>query len=185
MGIHRVSRVSSVDQMSTKVDLVSTVAVAEKTEMPDAHESFWQYVDEKASNELLGWQGHGSDPVPLSVILPTKGYLAVAELHQTMVGNGDAMSIATEISEDLGRPSERGFGVDDPVGFSGSLQVVAEGFWIGQGLEGSIEVQLPVFEGLFEVVQEFSNKHPGKDTHRKKEPFPPFPTANPACVVWR
>jgi hypothetical protein len=45
--------------------------------------------------------------------MPAKGNPAVRQCDQAMVGDGDAMSIAAEILQDIVGCAE-GFGVDDP-----------------------------------------------------------------------
>ena len=49
-------------------------------------------------------------PVP-----PAKGNLSIRERDQAMVGDGDSMSIAAEIAENIFRAAEWALAVDDPV----------------------------------------------------------------------
>src|SRR5439155_934448 len=50
-----------------------------------------------------------------SRVAPTKGDLAVGQRDQSMIGNGPAMGIATEILEHIFGAAEGRFGVNDPV----------------------------------------------------------------------
>lgn len=92
------------------------------------------------------------------------------------------MGVAAEVIEDLCGTSERAFGIDDPFDFAVSAQEVAEGLGIGQGFEVAEEVQLSLVEGLFEVEEELSTKHAGKNNDRKKELRA---SGNPTCVIRR
>ena len=49
------------------------------------------------------------------VILPAEGNLVALEGHKAVVGDGDAMGVAGEITEYMVRSIERRFGIDDPV----------------------------------------------------------------------
>src|SRR6266542_4419908 len=92
------------------------------------------------------------------------------------------MGVAAEVIEDLRRTSERAFGIDDPFDVAVSAQEVAEGLGVGQGFKVAKELQFSLVEGLFEVEEELSTKHAGKDFDRKKE----VRTAGkPTCVIQR
>ena len=51
----------------------------------------------------------------MSVVLPAEGDVTVVHRQQSVVGDGHAMRVAGQILQDMFRPSERCFGVDDPV----------------------------------------------------------------------
>jgi hypothetical protein len=51
----------------------------------------------------------------VSGVAPAKCYVVLGESNQPAVGDGDAMSVSTEIAQHVFWPAERRFGVDDPV----------------------------------------------------------------------
>ena len=69
--------------------------------MADAMEAVWQDMDEEAADELVGGQPHDRSPVALSdaVVFPAKGDGLGVSADQAGVGNGDAMGVAAEVSQ--------------------------------------------------------------------------------------
>ena len=83
--------------------------------MTDTDESLRQDVKQEAPNELVGGDGHRSHLVAASVIPPAKRNVVAIESNEPVVGDGDAVSVAAEVSDDLLRPAEGGLGIDDPI----------------------------------------------------------------------
>jgi hypothetical protein len=55
-----------------------------------------------------------------------------------MVGYGDAMGVASQIVEDMFRPSERPFCIDDPVLMEQRPQKSIKGFLVGELLHAAL-----------------------------------------------
>ena len=72
--------------------------------------------------------------------------MTVLHLEQALVGEGDAMRVAADVLQDLVRTGEGPFGIDDPVGLPRGLEMRGEGRPVGQGVEGTGEVQPPGIE---------------------------------------
>ena len=70
---------------------------------------------QKAPQELVGADGHHALPVTRGVVLPSERDPAILELSQSMVGDGHAMGVASEILQNVFRAAERPLGIDDPV----------------------------------------------------------------------
>ena len=102
-------------QKTTMGELGDAVSVGEETIVADAMESVWKSVQQEASDELIGAQGHELGLVVVAIVLPAEADLSLVQTHEAAVGDGDAMDVAAEIGEDLGRAAERGLGVDDPL----------------------------------------------------------------------
>ena len=83
--------------------------------MADADESLRQDVKQESSDELVSRDGHRSHLVAAGVISPTEGHAFAIEADESVVGDGDTMSITTEIADDLFRPAEGGFGINNPI----------------------------------------------------------------------
>jgi hypothetical protein len=84
---------------------------------------------QEAAQEFLRRKGHHSLVISVGIIL-AKGDLVVFEGDQAMIGDGDAMSVAAEITEDVMGTAERWFGIDHPVLTEQGTQESAEGFLI-------------------------------------------------------
>src|SRR3984957_17871576 len=148
------------------------MAVAEEAEVPDAVKPVRQHMDQKAPDELLTREGHYLLAVVISVILPAEADLAVIHGHQSVVGNGDAMSVAPDVVENLGRARERPLRVDHPPGVVGRRQMTAERRGLMQLTIRGEEVQLTSSKCLVQIVQEQSSKQARQHLDRKKVSVP-------------
>ena len=89
--------------------------VGHKTEMPDTDKALREHMHEEPSDELLGRNGHHTLNVSVSVVAPTERDVVAIEGEQSMIGDGDAMGITTEVTQHLFGTTEGRFGVDDPL----------------------------------------------------------------------
>ena len=76
-----------------------------------------------------------------------------------MAGDGNAVSIAAEILQDVLGSAEGWFGVDDPVFAEERTQPGSEELGMGERREFSGKVQLAAFEGMLQAGDEFATKH--------------------------
>jgi hypothetical protein len=83
-------------------------AVGEEAEVADANQASGQDVDEKAPQELICGDRHDLLLAATGVILPAEGDATVVVVHQTMVGDGDAVSIASEVMRTCSAPPKGG-----------------------------------------------------------------------------
>jgi hypothetical protein len=116
-------------------------AVGEESEGADADKAAGQNMEQETAQELLRREGHHSLVISVGIILPAESHLVVLEGDEAVVGDGDAMSVAGEIAENVMGAAERRLGVDDPVlteqGAEGT-----EGFLVLQRLERAGESKL-------------------------------------------
>ena len=108
-------RVAGGQQLSAQRQTGSAKAIGEKAEVTDADEAFGQHVQKEAAQELGGGQGHLTLLAAVGVILPAEGDALSFKGQQSMIGNGHAMGVATEIAQHLQGAAEGGLGVDHPV----------------------------------------------------------------------
>jgi len=73
----------------------------------------------------------------------------VVEGDETVVGDGDPMSVAGEIAQYMMGSAEGRFGVDDPVQTEEGTQEGAEGSFILQRLERAGEGKLALLQSSF------------------------------------
>jgi hypothetical protein len=79
------------------------------------NESAWQHMQQKAPQELVGADGHGPLLIAMGVILPPERDLAVLESNQSVVGDGNTMSILSEVMQYVFGSAEGPFCIHDPV----------------------------------------------------------------------
>ena len=88
--------------------------VGEQAEIANAYKALWKQMKQKAAQEFLCRNSQATFFV--SMRGPSKeGNFSVLERDQAMVGNGHAMGVAAEIFENLLRPAEGRFAVNNPM----------------------------------------------------------------------
>ena len=75
----------------------------------------------------------------MGIILPEKGDLVILKGEQTMVGNGDAMGVASQITEHKLRATERRFGINDPILTEEGAEEGSERLGVTQRLQAADE----------------------------------------------
>lgn len=117
-------------------------------------ESFGEAMQQKPANELHRIEGHRAAMVFLSIVLPAKRHFPVLEGDEALIRDGDPMGVAGQILEDLGRSSERRFGIDHPVvGLDITKQPVPVPAF-GQCFELPVKTEGPAAKGRSQGGQE-------------------------------
>jgi hypothetical protein len=96
-------------------------------------------VDEEASQELVRRDNHDLLLATASVVLPQEGHALFLERYETMVGDGDAVSVAGQIVENVFRPTEGWLGIDDPLLGEELAQELPEALRSGKLLERAVK----------------------------------------------
>ena len=86
-----------------------------------------------------------------------------------MVGDGDAVSVAGEVVEDVFRSTERRLGIDDPVLREDLSQETLEAFRPREFLERAMELQLALEQKLLEFGGELATKDAAENPDRQEE----------------
>src|SRR5215472_5306885 len=102
-------------QLAAKLKGSGTLVVGHEAEVPDADKALRQYVQQESANKLLCGNGHRALHVAVSIISPAERDVVAIECEQSMVGDGDAMGITAEVTQNLFRAAKRWFDVDDPL----------------------------------------------------------------------
>ena len=108
------------------------MTIGKEAVMADASEAIGQNVQEKAANKLGGHQSHARDARFMPIVLPGEGDMIVRDVDKTMIGDGDTMSIAAEVTQDLFRTGKGSLGVDDPVETAEGSKVGGECTGVGE-----------------------------------------------------
>jgi len=83
--------------------------------MPDFDEPAWQHVEQESTDELDSIQSRFFDLVTVLGVAPLESNDSICQTDQPAVGDGYSVCVARKIFEDVLRPSEWRFGVDDPL----------------------------------------------------------------------
>ena len=84
------------------------MVVGHEAEVPDADEALREHVEEESTDELVGGNRHHALFVAVSVIPPTERDVVAVEGEQSMIGDGDTMGIAAEVTQHLFGTAEGG-----------------------------------------------------------------------------
>ena len=92
-------------------------AAGEESGVTDAFERGWNGMKQETADEFVGGEGHGFFPILVAAVPVGEGDLACGDIEDSMIGDGDAVGVASEvIQDDLGSGESR-FGIDDPIRF--------------------------------------------------------------------
>jgi len=81
--------------LSAQCQAGSPPAIGEKAEVTDADEAFGEHVQKETAQELGGAKSHCARLATVGVILPAKSDAFLLAGQQAMIGNGQAMGVAT------------------------------------------------------------------------------------------
>jgi hypothetical protein len=80
----------------------------------NANQTPGQNVEEEASQELMGGNGHDRLLAAVGVVSPAERDVIVMEGHEAMVGDGDAVGVAGQVVEHMFGAAEGRLGINDP-----------------------------------------------------------------------
>ena len=70
---------------------------------------------DETAQELTASYGHSPMLVAVGIILPAEDYTLVGHREQPVIADGDAVSVAAQVTKHLGRSAECWLGIHDPV----------------------------------------------------------------------
>jgi len=109
----------------------------------------------------------------MRAISPCEGNFSILERNQPMVGNGHSMGVAAEIFENLLRPAEWSFAVNNPLVAVEVTDEGMKGLRIRKMLQFSVKTDLSVSKSLFKGIYNLSSKN-----------FPEYPLRQKKPVAW-
>ena len=74
-----------------------------------------QDMKQKPSDELVSFQRHGFLTVLVCIIPPQEGNMAVTDVEDAVVADGDPVGISAQVLKDPLNAIERGLAIDDPL----------------------------------------------------------------------
>jgi len=137
--------------------------VGQKAKVANAHEARRKHVEQEATQELFDRQGHQTLLVAVRGVSPAKGDLVPREGDQAVIGDGHAVGVAAEVTENVFGATEGRFAVDHPVVTEEGAEEGGESLRFREKLEVPVEAQLAVLEGPLEsgdkLAAEDSTQH--------------------------
>jgi hypothetical protein len=167
-------------ELPAQSELLCPIAIGEEAEISNTLESVGKDVKQEPTDEFVSAKRHRLVAVAIAIILPAKLNLAVIDIEQAIVGDGDAMRVSCHILEDFFRSSEGWLGVNDPILFPAGSDVAQEGISHPKWFEGGRELQLTGIESLREIIEKQSTKQTRQDGDRQEEIGP---TGDPSRAI--
>jgi hypothetical protein len=155
-------------------------SVGQKAEVADAHEARGKHVEEESAQELLDRQGHQALLIAVRRVSPAEGNLAAFEGDEAVIGDGHAVGVAAEITENVFGTTEGWLAVDHPVLTEEGTEERSEHFRFCQKLEIPVEAQLAVVEGPFESGNKLATENAAQHLDGEEEAIA---RGDPALVV--
>ena len=146
-------------------ELGLAVTISHKTEVPDLVQALGQNMQAEAAQEFHRVEGLGAQLTSSLMIFEAEGYLAVLEGNQTVVRDGDAVGVASQVLEDMRRVTGF-FGVDDPFLLPQRRQQAFPDFGLGELPAATRQGQLALVIELLEPLDIESPKAPREDPYR-------------------
>ena len=113
----------------------ATPAVCEKAEVADSVQALGQNVDQESAQELICGDRHDLLLAAVRIIFPAKRDSIILEGNQSMVGDGDAVRIASKIVQNMLGTAEGWLGIDDPVLAKELSERFSKATWLDKTLE--------------------------------------------------
>src|ERR1700690_3597766 len=89
------------EQLAAALERGTAPTVSEQAEVADADQPLGQDVKQKSAQELICRNSHDLLLVAVSVVPPAEGDAIVLKGHESMVGDRDAMSVASQVVENM------------------------------------------------------------------------------------
>jgi hypothetical protein len=151
--------------------------------MADSDEALRQDVHQESTDEFDGRESHGALLITVSVVPPTKRDLFAVEGKQSMIGDGDAVRVTTEIAKNLLRAAKRGFRINDPFMLVELSDKSREALRPVQMLNLASQDQTLLSESIRQSVDEFAPENLLQHAQRQQESG--VTGMNPTGVVGR
>ena len=113
-------------------ELLFSVPITKQTVIADPLQSLRQDVQQEAADELVRRESHGLLGVVVAIVLPAEGDGPIIDMEETIVRDGDAMSITADVIEDLLGSRKGCFGIDDPFLLPQRIEISSEDMALAQ-----------------------------------------------------
>jgi hypothetical protein len=123
-------------------------------------------MEQEAAQELREGDRQGTLLIAIGGVSPAKSDVVLVDRDQAVVGNGDAVSVAAEILQNMFGTSKGWFAVNHPLMTEEWPQESGKGLRVGQELQLSMESELVAGEGALEGGHELAAKNAAEHLDR-------------------
>jgi hypothetical protein len=92
--------------------------VGKESVVTDSLKPAGQNMKQETADEFVSFKRHRFVLIMMTIVFPTECNLPVVHTQKPVIGNGDAMRIATQVSQDLFWTAEGLFGIHNPLDVS-------------------------------------------------------------------
>jgi len=158
-------------------------AVGEQAIAADAHEAFWQHMEEKAAEEVHGIKGHDALLAAVGIIAPEEADALPVEGGDGVVGDGHAVGVAAEVAQPMFGAGEGRLGMDVPFLFAELVDQLFEPRRIAERSGRTFEVKQALAVEVAESCEELLAEDGAQNGNRQEEHR--MAGMNPALVIGR
>ena len=126
-------------------------------------------MEQEAADELDRIEGHDLAAVVVFGVAPAEAYLAVNEIEEPAVRDGDAVSVAGQILQHMLGSAEGWLGIDDPLFAAQQAQQRVELTWLRQVGCRAKATELSFFISLQEEGQHLAPEEAAEYAYRQEE----------------
>jgi hypothetical protein len=107
-------------------------------------------MDQESAQELICGERHDLLLAAVGIVFPAKRDPIILERNQSMVGDGDAVGIASEIVQNMLGTAEGWLGIDNPVLVEELSEKLTKATWLSKTLERAVKLELVLPKELFQ-----------------------------------
>jgi hypothetical protein len=145
-------------ELPAQRELLCPIPTSQEAKIANTLEPVGKYVKQEPTDEFVSTKRHRLLAVVIAIILPAKLNLAVIDIEEAIVGDGDAVRVPCDILEDFFGSGEGWLGVNHPILFSDGSDVTQEGIACPKWFQGGKELQVARIVGLLEIIEKQSTK---------------------------
>ena len=145
------------EQLADARDIFGSGLAGEESVVTDAVETRWQNMHQEAADELVRMERHRlvvSLWAIKPVILPLEGDAFVVEGDQAAVGDGDAVGVAREVTQDFLWATKWAFAINHPFAVTQRRQIGRKGSCVRERSMLAEELQLSGLVSIGELLQD-------------------------------
>ena len=133
-------------ELAAACQFLGAMASAEEAVLTNPVKPRRQHVQQKAANEFRGGEGHRLGGLRRigAVVLIGEAHLVMVDITDPIVGDRDAMRVPADVIEDLLRPGEGAFGVDDPLDLPHGCEIARPGVRIVERVKRASRLGTPL-----------------------------------------
>jgi hypothetical protein len=144
-------------------------AAGEEAEVADADEATREYMQQEATQELIGRQREESFLVFTSGVSPAKRDLVILAGNESGIGNRNAVGVSAEIAQHLLGSTERRLAVDYPSRGVKLTDQTPKQFGLRQAVKQAVKPELSGSVSLLERFEKLAAEHFAENRFREKE----------------